>query len=155
NRRVKLDLAAALRQVPGVASAQPFIFERVLLPDDANRTAVLIGLDVPNLMKEASEGHRLAKNPFQAEPKPGLDGMRFMMGGVLVAEDLARSLAAGESMRPFVIRAGGRQHTLYPCGEVVLQGKAAKLGGFLLVMDVRHAARALNQDGLCERIDIY
>src|SRR5262245_47426561 len=42
NRRVKLDLAPTLRGVPGVTSAQPFIFERVLLPDDGNRTAVLI-----------------------------------------------------------------------------------------------------------------
>src|SRR5205823_7408790 len=46
-------------------------------------------------------------------------------------------------------------HTLKPAGEVELRGKAAKLGGFLLVMEIHQAAKALNQEGICERIDIY
>src|SRR5205085_9930314 len=97
NRRVKLDLAPALRAVPGVGSAQPFIFERVLLPDDGNRTAVLIGLDFPNLVAQGGPGGRVGKNPFQAESKDGTNFLQLMMGGVIVAEDLAKALAAGES----------------------------------------------------------
>src|SRR5262249_34624648 len=45
NRRVRLDLLPKLRAIPGVQSAQPLIFERVLLPEFHGRTAVLIGLD--------------------------------------------------------------------------------------------------------------
>jgi putative ABC transport system permease protein len=154
NRRVRLDLLPALRAIPGVASAQPFILERVVLPDQGNRKVVLIGLDLVDLSRQHADG-RLSKNPFGAEPKQGANLPAMLLGGVIVAEDLAKDIKAGESLRPFAIRAGGRRHMLHPCGEVVLQGAAAKLGGFLLVMDVRFAAQALNQDGICERIDLY
>src|SRR5437868_1376716 len=71
------------------------------------------------------------------------------------ASEPAAALTNGGPLKPFKIRAGGQVHEVNPVGEVQLGGKAAKLGGFLLVMDIRQAAHLLNQDGLCERIDIY
>src|SRR6516162_9286579 len=59
NRRVKLELAPVLRKIPGVKSAQPLIFERVVLPEFNNRTAVLIGLDLAG-------GKAADNNPFNA-----------------------------------------------------------------------------------------
>src|SRR5262249_2604854 len=143
------ELLQELRGVHGVQAAQPLIIERVLLPEFGNRTAILIGLD-------ASAGSVADKNPFNASvtvtnPAAWLSGR-----GVVVGSDLAGVLAAGgRPAQPLKIRAAGREQEVIPGGVVDLHGKAAKLGGFLLVMDVRQAAKLLNQDGICERIDIY
>src|SRR5580765_3134311 len=40
NRRVPLELVEQLRAIPGVASAQPLIIERVQLPELDNRVAI-------------------------------------------------------------------------------------------------------------------
>lgn len=151
NRKVRLELAEALRRVPGVADAQPFLIERVVLPEIGNRTAILIGLDTGTGQGAVNE-----RNPFEAElaitnPSAWLSGR-----GVVVGQELARALSPdGRAVQPVVVRAGGRKHTVLPAGVVTLHGQAAKLGGFLLVMDVRQAASMLSQPGLCERIDLY
>jgi putative ABC transport system permease protein len=151
NRRVSIDLAEAIRKIPGVADAQPLLVERVILPGDGNRTAVLIGVDV------LSRGGQIAeRNPVDAvleltNPLAWLSGRAAVVG-----RDLALALSPdGRPTRPVPIRAGGRVHSIMPAGVVKLQGPAAKLGGFLLLMDVRQAAALLDQAGLCERIDIY
>src|SRR5262249_42765086 len=46
DRRVKIDLASQLRVVPGVQEAQPLIFDRVILPEFNNQTAIFLGVDV-------------------------------------------------------------------------------------------------------------
>ena len=149
NRRVRLDHLPKLRALPGVAAAQPMLIERVILPDFGNRTVILIGLD-------ASGGAVADKNPFSAKltvtnPAAWLSGR-----GTVVGKELAAVLAPdGKPSKPFQIRAAGRKLDVYPGGVVELEGKAAKLGGFLLVMDVRQAAKMLEQDGICERIDLY
>ncbi len=151
NRKVRLDLADMVRRLPGVADAQPSLVERVLLPEVGQRTAILIGLDT-----HAAHGTVSERNAFEAEvtltnPPAWLTGR-----GVFVGQELARALAPdGRPTQPVVIRAGGRLHTIVPAGVVTLHGPAAKLGGFLLVMDVRQAASILSQEGLCERIDVF
>jgi putative ABC transport system permease protein len=149
NRRVSLALVKKLQAVPGVASALPLVTDRVVLPEFKGRDAVLIGLD----LKAAQSAER---SPF--EPKFTLTNPAALISGkaVVVGKDLARILSPdGLPTKPFQIRCGGKTHSLQPIGVVELQGKAAKIGGFLLVADVDLVARTMGQDGLCERVDVY
>jgi len=151
NRKVRLDLVEAIRKVPGVADAQPVLVERVVLPDYGNRTAILIGLEARLGGPVVAE-----RNPFAAtieitNPLAWLSGRAAVLG-----HELAKVVVPdGRPTQPVSVRAGGRVHSIVPAGVVTLGGPAAKLGGFLIVMDVRQAASLLNQDGLCERIDVY
>lgn len=149
NRNVRLDLAPKLRKLQGVQSVQPLAIERVLLPEFDNRNAVLLGLD--------PKGSGVAeKNPFSAKltltnPLGLLTGR-----GVVIGRELATELDRRKSLsKPFKIFAGGKTHDLSVVGIVDLEGPAAKLGGFLMVMDVRQATEVLGTPGICERIDIY
>ena len=148
NRRVKLELAPVLRKIPGVKSAQPLIFERVVLPEFNNRTAVLIGLDLAG-------GKAADNNPFGARLDVTNPLAIASGSGVAIGAELAQVLdPGGKPTKAFTIRAGGSTHTLMPVGTVHLEGKAAKLGGFLLVMEVSQAARVIGQEGIAERIDL-
>lgn len=149
NRRVRLDLLPRLRSVPGVQSAEPWIFERVLLPDRDNRVAVLIGVEI----NAAAAGK---KPPTNADPHV-INGLAIRNGrGVVLGKELADALANGGAQpKKLRIRAGGTDHELINAGNIALQGKMAKLGGFVMGMDIRAAAKLMNQDGICERIDLY
>jgi putative ABC transport system permease protein len=148
NRRVQLGLVPKLRNVPGIKAVSPMLVDRVVLPGFGNRSAVLIGLDV-------AAGKATNENSFQAQLNI-TNPLAWVSGrGVVIGQDLASVMSPdGRPTRPFEIRCGGRLHKLEPVGAVQLQGKAAKLGGFLLVMDVYQAARAMGQEGICERIDL-
>src|SRR5262245_34817827 len=149
NRRVQLDLLKPLRAVPGVQAAHPLIVERVLLPEFDNRTAVLIGLEV-------SVQDLAQPNPYVKDHDiTNRAALVFSGRGAVVGKELAEVLAKdGKPVKKLQIRAAGVNHEILPGGTVELQGKLAKLGGFLLAMDVRQAAKLLNQEGICERIDL-
>jgi putative ABC transport system permease protein len=150
NRRVPMELADKLRRVPGVADAQPLIIERVLLDrEHNNRTAWLVGL-------ELKQDGPAARNPFDA--KITITNFDLPSGhpSVLIGKELADAIAKGGPLpKTLVIRAGGRDQTVELRGYVTLGGKAAKLGGFIMGTRIDDAAKMLNQEGICERIDLY
>src|SRR5689334_18815797 len=141
NRRVPMELADTLRQVPGVADAQPLIIERVLLDQKhENRTIWLVGLELK------SDGAAAANNPFDA--KVTYTNFDFPMGhpNVLLGKELADALSSGGAVpKTLRIRAGGRDQTVEVRGYVTLGGKAAKLGGSIMGMRITDAAKMLDQ----------
>lgn len=154
NSRTRIDLTERLRGVAGVDSAQAVIFERVLLPEFDDRTAVLIGVDIPALLADSRSAKR---NAFDVKFREGFDFFKLPTSqSAGVADELAAKLSTdGKLTKPFQIRGGGRIQPIEPAGVFELGGKAKKLGGFVIAMDVRQAAKALDQEGLCERIDLY
>jgi putative ABC transport system permease protein len=151
NRRVRMDLAERLRTVPGLESLSPMIAERVVLPEYGNRTVFLLGIDLSDegrarASKDSFQADVLITNPFALQAE----------NWAVLGSDLAAALdPAGKPTKPFKVRAGGRVFSIAPAGTVRLGGRSAKLGGFIMAMDVRHAATLLDQPGICERIDLY
>jgi putative ABC transport system permease protein len=156
NHRVRLDLADKLRAVPGVAAAEPIIFERVVLPDFDNRAVVLVGVDVASMMRKAGDPARAdAAKSLVTEFKIDNPIAAMSARGVVLGKELSDALAKdGKPVAAFHIRAGGLVQTVERAGSVTFGGKLAKLGGFVMAMDVRHAAKVLDQEGKCERIDL-
>ncbi len=162
NRRVSLDLVKKLRAMSGIEDAQPLVTDRVTLPAFGKRDAVLIGLDASSLVGRAlTVGQSTKRLPYEPKITWIQDKEKLAKGllsgrAVLIGSELARVLAPnGLPTERFKIQCGGATHDLDPVGVVELQGKAAKIGGFLLVTDVRQAALAMGQAGICDRIDIY
>ncbi|HLW68337.1 MAG TPA: FtsX-like permease family protein [Gemmataceae bacterium] len=148
DRRVRIDLASKLRAVPGVQAVQPLIFDRVILPEFNNQTAIFLGVDVQG-------GNAESKDSF-VEAVTVSDPLALVTGrGVLIGDELAKVLSPdGKPTKPFEIRAGGHSHRIQPAGTVKLKGQAAKLSGFLIATEIRAASKMLNQDGVCDRIDL-
>lgn len=153
NHNVRLDLVPKLEAVAGVRSVQPHALERVLLPEFNNRTAVLLGFALKN-------GALEEKNPFGAK----VDLYNLLAAAkannpnvVVLGKELAWALdpKTGKPTKPFTVRAGGVTQQLLPIGTVELHGPAAKLGGFVLGMEINHATRVLGTPGVCGRIDLY
>jgi len=155
NRKVKLDLVPKLRTLQGVQSAQPMAMERVLLPRHDNRKAVLIGF-------ESKQQGPAEKNPFGARSElynlqAAFKDGRINPNVVVIGKELAALLdpVNGKPTEPLLVRAGGKEHQLTPIGIVELHGPAAKLGGFIMAMEVAQATHIFGTPGICERIDLY
>ena len=147
NRRVRMDLLPRLRGVAGIKAATPGIYERVLLPDFNNRVAVLVGREFDE--KEANSRADVDRHIYNLQA--------FLSGrGVAVGNKLAVALSSkdGRPTKPLRLRAGGQEYVVLPGATIELHGSLEKVDGFVLGMEIRQAAKLLNQDGICERIDL-
>ncbi|HEV3144678.1 MAG TPA: FtsX-like permease family protein, partial [Gemmataceae bacterium] len=122
--------------------------DRVVLPGFNNQSAIFLGVD--------AHGDNAAEKDSFVEQVSVTDPLALLTGqGVMIGDELAKVLSPdGKPTKPFEIHAGGKSHIVKPAGTVKLKGHAAKLSGFLLATEIHAAAKILNQDGICDRIDL-
>ena len=163
---VRLELADRIRKakIPDVRSVAPLTIEQVDVPD-LGRKAVAVGLDVAALAQSGENrvgvGGKLVEYP--ADVVAGQAGRvalsaltRKPAAIVVIGPDLAAERRKRQTPveEPVALRFGKQSLAGYPVGEIVLEGEAAKLGGSLVVLDFREAARLLGRSDQVDRIDL-
>lgn len=132
--------------VPGVHEVQPLVIGRLVLPELNNRSAALIGSELPS-------GDRLASNAWGLEAR--LTNPLALLSGAkpaFVGAALAKALPAGVTR--FRVRAGGQDGQLGLAGTVEASGPAAGLGGGVVFMRLADAAAVLGRPDYVSRIDL-
>jgi putative ABC transport system permease protein len=149
---VPLSLAARVAAIPGVRSARPLVVEsvRVVLDDNSRHPAVLLGLELPR-----GEGDDLSHLDVKVgEIDKTAAGLALFFGSppALVGSGLNAILRPGT--RQFKVLAGGAVQQVTRLGTVEAGGPIAGLGGNVLLMDCRAAAKLAGRPGRASRIDI-
>lgn len=144
DRRLVDELKQA--KIPRVQAIKALVIGRLAIPSLQNRTALLLGVDVPREFSEAGNpwGIKVQVN----NPLAVLSGQPPVFLGQEMAQALPRS------MRMLPVRAGGRESTLAIMGTLDAEGPAAALGGNVVAMKLEDAATLLGQPDLVTRIDI-
>lgn len=148
-------------KIPGVASVQPIIFERIMLPGLDDRSGVLIGTelsfqllggqnDLKVKIEVTSEAPLLQLAPVYAAAKAGkfaeasslwdrIPGRLVIISRALYEERKAR----GGAGTPFVVRYGSRDLNCLPIGVVDIEPDSpiASLGKNFVGMEIGQAAR--------------
>ncbi|VTS03163.1 FtsX-like permease family protein [Tuwongella immobilis] len=148
---VPTELAERIRQVPGVDSVQPLVFERVTLPDLNQRDAILVGVDVSQVAsQEAGTQLGVKVTLFGKLPRRFLPPV--FLGRALFEQRTAAGVADDEPIR---LRAAGNIVDLLPIGVVDLEGPAASLGQNVLAMEMNQASRVVGRAGRVNRMDVF
>jgi putative ABC transport system permease protein len=145
---VSAKLVDELRQaaIPGIKDVQPLIVGRLVLPELNNRSAALVGIELPS-------GADTATNAWGIEAH--LTNPRALISGerpAFVGSELAGLLPADAML--FRIRAAGQDSQLALAGTVEATGPAASLGGRVVFLRLTDAAAVLGRPGQVSRIDL-
>jgi putative ABC transport system permease protein len=132
-------------RIPGIKDIQPLIIGRVVLPELENRSALVLGVRLPENSAQA--------NPWGIEAK--LTNPLALFSGekpALIGIELARLLPQGK--QDLRVRAAGKESVLAVTGTINATGPAASLGGSVVILQLADAARLLGRPGSVSRIDL-
>ena len=141
-RSVVDDLRAA--NLPGVKSVQPLVVERVYLPDQDNRAAVLVGAELSLQMVNADNplGVRFTETLERNWTTAKLAVTRRL---VVLSKPVYDEWAArrADPTAPFVVKYGARQVECLPLGYIEFDADSpvALLGRNIVGMEIGQAAR--------------
>src|SRR5947209_17437136 len=141
-RSVVDDLRAA--NVPGVKSVQPLVVERVYLPDQDSRAAVLVGAELSLQMVNADNplGVRFTETLERnwATAKLAVTRRLVVLSKPVYDEGAARR---ANPTAPFVVKYGARQVECLPLGYIEFDNDSpvALLGRNIVGMEIGQAAR--------------
>ena len=141
-RSVVDDLRAA--NIPGVKSVQPLVVERVYLPDQDNRAAVLVGAELSLQMVNANNplGVRFTETLERNWATARLAVTRRL---VVLSKPVYDEWAArrADPTAPFIVRYGARQVECLPLGYIEFgdDSPVALLGRNIVGMEIGQAAR--------------
>src|SRR5439155_14353995 len=131
---VPLTLRQDLARVSGVASVRPLIIHHAVLPDLLDdgkpQSAVLLGVerDSAGSPEDAALGIEIERRP------PTNLATVFTGRPAFIGEKLDTELTK-DSNGQFNLLVGGKSHRVTPVGVVKASGRAATLGGNVIVMD--------------------
>ncbi|MFO0937006.1 MAG: FtsX-like permease family protein [Gemmataceae bacterium] len=154
-RSIADELRAA--EIPGVKDVRPLLYERVVLPELGDRSAVLVGADLSEGPKQADE---LLK--VDVTLTDNFAAVGFGLGrGVIVSKpvyDAARAREPGEDSLKVTVRVGNRVKAFPVAGYFTFRSgsPAIALGNNILGLELAAASRFLKGDGPTKvnRIDI-
>jgi putative ABC transport system permease protein len=153
--------------IPGVESVQPVVVDKVYLPQQDNRAAVLLGvelakhqLDPAHDPFEVLSGDNAYKARFSRIELSAAAAFRALSGKVVVLsralhDEWVRVRASADA--PLVVRYGGRQNEYTPVAVVdySVDSPLAVLGPNVLGMEIDQAAHFLRPDApRVNRIDV-
>jgi len=143
---VPIRLVEELRRanIPGLAEVRPLVLARVSLPDQGERPAMLVGVDIDS--PRMSDDNLLkveVTNPLALLP-----GRR----PAFLGSELAGALPQGSDR--LRVRAAGKINDLAVLGTIDARGPAASLGGSLIAMRLADAAGLLGKPDDVTRIDL-
>jgi putative ABC transport system permease protein len=146
-------------KIPGVLTVRPRIFENVTLPDNDERTVLLVGIDTMAEIKEATESPWKLEVSKDLESAYFLTEMRHRMKGAPppVAVGLSLDTSLGSESKLVRVQASSQQQpaTLTRVGTIDARGLAASLGGNVLILDLKYAVEILAmKPGTVSRIDL-
>ncbi len=147
---VHRSLAAEAAKLPGVATATPLVFERVIVPELDRRTAILLGSELTE--------PTVAAERFGVKLTWTLRGFPKQLAPPVF---IGRALADARQQRgipvedPLKVRIHGRDVTFLPVGilDIESTGPGASLGRNVLAMEIGQACRVL-QSGAPQRPDL-
>lgn len=146
---VPQELVADVRDIPGVASAQPLIFDWVAIPDLDIQDGVFFGIDLESASGSADNyGIQVTWNYLNL----ALTDLPRVVISRTIADRLEE--AGQRPSDPFTIRVAGAAQQVRPVGMVDLTGAGAKLGRYVLATDLETAAVIEGTPGKVTRIDV-
>jgi putative ABC transport system permease protein len=145
---VPRSLAESLAQVPGVHSVQPWVMQRVILPELANRPGLLLGVDL-NAEEESPDWNVVTR---ELTSRDFSRTVIFRQKTVLLGQELDQALPQDRETVQVLI--AGQTHYLRRVGVIHTQGPAAAFVGNVLVLSCADAGALLGRPDLANRIDL-
>jgi putative ABC transport system permease protein len=146
---VPLTLADRLATVPGIRAVHPVLTQRVLLTEHGGRPAVLLGVDLAAQQQLARDRGLIV--PEGTAPS-FVQALLRRQNPVLIGAALDRELRGENAQFPVLV--AGRSFRLTRVGTIDAQGAAAALGGYVLLTDLKIAARLTGRPDRASRLDV-